>query len=106
MAAMRGRVVIIVDDGLATGATMRAAVHSVRKRKPDRLIVAVPVGAAESCDALRREADEVICLSEPADFGAVGFYYRHFEPTGDTEVQAILRASYAERRPGEQKVAG
>ncbi|MEW6268033.1 MAG: phosphoribosyltransferase family protein [Thermodesulfobacteriota bacterium] len=105
MSEMRGRTVIVVDDGLATGATMRAAVRSVRRRKPARLIAAVPVGAAESCAALRKEVDELVCPHERADFGAVGFYYRNFEPTEDDEVQRILRASYAERRPA-AKAAG
>lgn len=101
MGEMRGRTVIIVDDGLATGATMRAAVRSVRKRKPARLIVAVPVGASDSCEALRPEVDELVCPYERPDFGAVGFYYDNFEPTQDEEVQRLLRESYAERRPAE-----
>jgi len=85
-----GRTVILVDDGLATGATMRAAVRSVRQRAPVRLVVAVPVGSREACAALRGEADEVVCLDEPEFFGAVGSFYREFEPTQDEEVQRLL----------------
>lgn len=85
-----GRTVILVDDGLATGATMRAAVASVRKQAPARVIVAVPVGSPQACDALRSEADEVICLQEPEDFGAVGIWYDHFEQTEDSDVKELL----------------
>jgi len=86
-----GRIVLLVDDGLATGATMRASVRCLRKRRPARLIVAVPVGSQEACDALRREADEVVCPSVPDFFGAVGFFYQDFEATEDAEVLEILR---------------
>jgi putative phosphoribosyl transferase len=85
-----GRIVILVDDGLATGATMRAAVRSVRQHKPARMIVAVPVGSREACAALRGEADEVICLHEPEVFRAVGSWYHHFEQTADNEVERLL----------------
>lgn len=104
MGRVKDRTVIVVDDGLATGATMRAAVRSVRTMRPAKLIVAVPVGSQQACAALRQEADEVICLSEPEPFFAVGLYYQRFAPTEDDEVQAILQASYAERRPPSQKV--
>lgn len=103
--AVQGRTVIVVDDGLATGATMRAAVRSVRKRQPTRLVVAVPVGSREACSALRAEADEVVCLSEPEPFFAVGLYYQHFEPTEDAEVQEILQEAYALRQR-EREAAG
>jgi len=85
-----GRTVILVDDGLATGATMRAAVRSARQQGCGRLIVAVPVGSTEACAALRGEADEVVCLREPDDFGAVGNWYDHFEQTEDEEVRRLL----------------
>lgn len=85
-----GRTVILVDDGLATGATMRAAVRSVRAARPSRLVVAVPVGAPSTCASLRSEADEVVSLLEPDPFLAVGLYYRHFEPPTDAEVQRLL----------------
>lgn len=95
-----GRVVIVVDDGLATGATMRAAVRSVRMQRPARLIVAVPVGPVATCTELRQEADEVVCRFQPEPFWAVGLYYEHFEPTEDAEVQRILRGwdAAAQRR--------
>ncbi len=92
---IRDRIVIVVDDGLATGATMRAAVRSVRKHRPQRLVVAVPVGSSEACDALRDEADEVVCVSMPEPFGAVGRFYRSFEPVEDAEVESILREFFA-----------
>jgi len=88
---IEGRVVIIVDDGLATGATMRASVRSVRRRNPARLVVAVPVGSREACADLRNEADEVLCAYEPALFLAVGLHYERFCPTLDNEVMAILQ---------------
>ena len=88
---IQGRVVIIVDDGLATGATMRASVRSVRKRNPARLVVAVPVGSREACADLRKESDEVVCAYEPAVFLAVGLHYERFYPTPDDEVTAILQ---------------
>lgn len=84
------RTVILVDDGLATGATMRAAVRSARRQHPARVIVAVPVGSREACAALRVEADEVICLHEPEDFGAVGMWYVSFPQLDDAEVQRLL----------------
>lgn len=90
-----GRVVILVDDGLATGATMHAAVRSVRKQKPGHLIVAAPVGSREACAALASEADEVVCPWQPEPFGAVGLYYRNFVQTSDAEVQGILQRSPA-----------
>ncbi len=90
-ARIRERIVIVVEDGLATGATMRASVRSVRKSGPARLVVAVPVGSREACVALRQEADEVVCLYEPAVFWAVGLYYENFAPTLDAEVAQILQ---------------
>jgi len=83
-------VVIIVDDGVATGATMRAAIQVVRRLRPARLVVAVPVGAPQTCAMLRAEADEVVCLYEPDPFLAVGLYYQDFMPTGDAEIQRML----------------
>jgi predicted phosphoribosyltransferase len=92
-ASVAGRTVILVDDGLATGATMRAAAQSVRKRQPRKLIVAVPVGSREACEALRQDADEVVCLMTPDPFWAVGLYYADFSPVSDEEVSAILASS-------------
>lgn len=92
-----GRTVIVVDDGLATGATMRAAVRSVRRQQPAKLVVAVPVGSREACTALRQEADEVVCPHELEAFGAVGLYYERFDPVEDVQVQGILEEAHAER---------
>ncbi|GAA1603292.1 hypothetical protein GCM10009804_69650 [Kribbella hippodromi] len=89
---VRGRVVVLVDDGLATGATMRAAVEAVRKQQPARVIVAVPVGAAETCRRLERVADEVVCAWTPRYFNAVGQAYRDFGPVTDDAVRAALES--------------
>jgi putative phosphoribosyl transferase len=91
--ALAGRTVILVDDGLATGATMRAAVRAARAAKPGRLIVAVPVGAADACDMLAGEADEVVCPARPEPFGAVGAYYERFTQVEDDTVMRLLAES-------------
>ena len=85
-----GRTVILVDDGLATGSTMRAAVAAVRRHDPKRVIVAIPVAPAATCAELRALADEVVCTLTPDDFGAVGLWYEDFSPTSDAEVRAVL----------------
>ncbi len=90
-----GKAVLLVDDGLATGATMRAAVKAVRALKARQIVVAVPVGPHATCEELSREADEVICLHEPSDFEAVGQYYDNFSQTTDFEVRALLKAAAA-----------
>jgi predicted phosphoribosyltransferase len=87
---LANKTVILVDDGLATGSTMRAAVQAVRQQRPGRVIVAVPVGAVETCAELGREADEVVCVRMPEPFVAVGLWYRDFTPTSDNEVRALL----------------
>lgn len=87
---LEGRVVMLVDDGLATGATMRAASRAVRIERPSLLVVAVPVGSQQACGELRDDADEVICLERPEAFRAVGLYYDHFEPVDDTVVRQLL----------------
>lgn len=84
------KTVVLVDDGLATGSTMRAAVASVRAQQPARVIVAVPVGAPSTCDELGRESDEVVCLRTPDPFIAVGLWYRDFTETSDHEVRELL----------------
>lgn len=98
--ALEGRTVVIVDDGLATGATMLAAIRSARLRRPERIVAAVPVGDAATCAALRREADEMVCATMPSELFAVGNWYRDFGQTTDEEVIALLAASreHAERR--------
>ncbi|EGJ49390.1 phosphoribosyltransferase [Desulfocurvibacter africanus] len=85
-----GKVVILVDDGLATGATMRAAVLAVKVKKPQKVVVAVPTGSAEACHILNAEADEVLCLDVPTHFGGVGAWYRDFAQTSDEEVLDLL----------------
>lgn len=87
-----GRVVIVVDDGLATGATMMAALHAVRQRGPERLVCAVPVASAESIELVQPHADEVVCLDVPPFFGAVGRFYASFPQVEDEEVVRLLRA--------------
>lgn len=87
---VRDRVVLVVDDGLATGSTMRAAVAAVRGRAPSQVVVAVPVGSADTCSALAREADEVVCAWTPTPFYAVGQGYVDFGQTSDDEVRAAL----------------
>jgi putative phosphoribosyl transferase len=87
---LTGRTVVLVDDGFATGATMRAAVAGARARGVARIIVAAPVGARETCQALAREADEVVCLIGPPEFFAVGQFYVDFSQTPDEEVRGLL----------------
>jgi len=92
-----GRVAIVVDDGIATGASMIAALHSVRAKKPARLVCAVPVAAAVSLENIRPCADEVVCLETPEDFQAVGQFYREFAQVEDNEVVALL-ASHGKQK--------
>ena len=87
---VRGKSAILVDDGLATGATMRAAVAAVRQMGAARIVVAVPVAPPDSCELLRNEVDELICLESPDDFHAVGQFYQDFTQTTDEEVRALL----------------
>ncbi len=87
---LAGKIVILVDDGLATGSTMRAAVMAARQQQPARVIVAVPVGAPSTCADLATDADDVVCVRTPDPFVAVGLWYRDFTPTSDHEVRALL----------------
>src|SRR5207253_2545704 len=87
---LRDRIVILVDDGLATGATMRAAVKALRERGAAKIVVAVPVGPPDTCHALEERADETICLSTPEFFQAVGQYYEDFSQTSDEDVRELL----------------
>ena len=90
---LRDRAVILVDDGLATGATMQAAVLATRQQAPARIVVAAPVGARATCERLGRIADRVVCVATPEPFDAVGVWYRNFEQTSDEEVTALLAAA-------------
>lgn len=88
---VRGRMVIVIDDGIATGATARASLRALRAMGPARLVLAVPVAAADSVATLRGEVDELVCLEAPVDFAAVGYWYEDFEQVSDDEVIALLR---------------
>src|SRR5437773_8137299 len=99
---LRDRIVILVDDGLATGATMRAAVKALRQRGAAKIVVAVPVGPPDTCREIEQEADETICLSTPVFFQAVGQYYEDFSQTSDEDVRELLSSAAQERpAPGE-----
>jgi len=95
---IEGKTVILVDDGLATGSTMRAAIEAVRKRNPKQVIMAVPAASEETCNAFRKEADDVICAITPDPFVAVGLWYEDFSPTTDEEVRELLNKA-AEEEP-------
>jgi putative phosphoribosyl transferase len=90
---VRGRTVILIDDGLATGSTMRAAAAALRKKQPARIVVGVPVSAAETCDEFRMEVDEIICAAMPEPFQGVGLWYKDFSQTTDQEVRDLLKDS-------------
>jgi predicted phosphoribosyltransferase len=90
---VEGRTVILVDDGLATGSTMRAAVQAVRRLRARSVVVAAPVGAADTCEAMRHIADDVVCVVAPAQFMAVGAWYQDFSETSDDEVRGLLARS-------------
>ena len=87
---VKGRTVIVVDDGIATGATIRASLKALRLRSPARLVLAVPVAPAEMITALQDEVDEIICLETPAPFTAIGVHYRDFAQTSDAEVTSLM----------------
>lgn len=102
---LQGRTVILVDDGVATGGTVRAAIRALRERRPGRIVLAVPVGAVESLDALRPEVDALVCV-HPAEFMmAVGEFYDDFSQTSDEEVQALLARVRGQRREAESPEA-
>jgi len=90
-AEVAGRTAIVIDDGVATGATTRAALRATRMRNPKRLVLAVPVAPSDSLSELRREADDIVCLEDHPMFGAIGFYYRDFRQVSDEEVIEILQ---------------
>ena len=81
----------MVDDGIATGATILAAVRAVRERKPKELVLAVPVAPLDTIEKLRAEVDDIVCLETPGDLGAIGYFYRDFHQVSDEEVIATLK---------------
>jgi predicted phosphoribosyltransferase len=87
---VEGKTVIVVDDGLATGATMRAAITALRDRQADTIVVAVPTGSPQTCAEIGETVDEIVCPRTPEEFTAVGVWYRDFEPTSDDEVRRLL----------------
>ena len=93
---VRDKIAIIVDDGLATGLTMQAAIHEIRKRRPRKVVVAVPVAAAETADKLRAEVDDLVILHIPEGwFGAIGSFYQRFDQVSDDEVVALMKSTAA-----------
>ena len=94
---VRGRTVILVDDGLATGATMLAAIKALKQQQPARIVVAVPTGSPETCEQMRAEVDDVICAITPEPFAAVGLWYEDFSQTTDEEVRELLARSDSRR---------
>jgi putative phosphoribosyl transferase len=98
-AEVRGQVVILVDDGLATGSTMRAAVAALKQKHPQRIVVGVPVASAQTCEELHGEVDEIICVNTPEDFYAVGQWYEDFSQTSDDEVRELLNRAKEQFEP-------
>jgi predicted phosphoribosyltransferase len=91
---LSGKTVILVDDGLATGSSMRAAVQAVRQHRPERVVVAVPVASPETCRTLAREVDEIVCATTPERFSSVGRWYLDFDQTSDAEVERLLARAW------------
>jgi len=96
---VEGRIAILIDDGLATGASMRAAVAALRRMRPARIVVAVPIAAPSTCEEFRDEVDEVVCARTPEPFYAVGLWYEDFSQTTDDEVRDLLARAARERSP-------
>jgi putative phosphoribosyl transferase len=101
---VKGKTVILIDDGLATGSTMRAALAALRRQGPAKVVVAVPIGAVETCAAFELEADETICAETPEPFYAVGAWYRDFSETTDDEVHDLLEQAANGRKPAVRSV--
>ena len=93
MPEIQGKTVIVVDDGLATGSTMKVALAALRQKHPARLIVAVPIAPPETCESLRNDADEIVCAATPESFVAVGAWYRQFDQITDEEVRSLMEAT-------------
>jgi putative phosphoribosyl transferase len=104
-AEVAGHTAIVIDDGVATGATTRAALRATRMRNPKRLVLAVPVAPSDSLSELRREADDTVCLEEDSMFGAIGFYYHDFRQVSDEEVIEILHR-FPAGKPRKSSLAG
>ncbi len=100
---IRGRTIILIDDGIATGATMHAAVAVLRQQQPARIIIAVPVAASSTCEEFATEVEEFVCIRRPEAFYAVGFWYENFSPTTDEEVRSLLEQSRQEQAITPQK---
>ena len=98
---VKDKTAIIVDDGIATGATVRASLHALKRQGPKRTVVATPVAPLQAVEDLQQEADDVICLETPAYFGAIGFFYRDFSQVSDAEVSRLLEGMRAEGIPKE-----
>lgn len=103
---LAGRVVIVVDDGIATGATVRAALRAIRRAEPRKLILAVPVAPPDTAADLRSEVDELVCLLRPEQFGSIGRFYADFDQVDDAEVVHLLRRSAAATAPAEGPEGG
>jgi putative phosphoribosyl transferase len=106
---VHGRTVILVDDGIATGATMRAAVAAVRQQQPARIVIAIPVAASSTCEEFVGEVDELVCVLRPEAFFAVGFWYEHFSQTTDEEVRDLLQQTTHEQvvtKPTQRRAPG
>jgi predicted phosphoribosyltransferase len=101
--AIAGRTIILIDDGLATGSTMRAAVEAIQKQRPRRLVVGAPIGAAETCDQFSRDVDEMVAVACPDDFRAVAMWYEDFSQTPDAVVIKLLQEAAARRRKTEEQ---
>ncbi|HLI06286.1 MAG TPA: phosphoribosyltransferase [Ktedonobacteraceae bacterium] len=97
---VKGKIVILVDDGLATGSTMRAAIEALKQEHPARIVVAVPVGALQTCEALIQQVSEVVCAQMPEPFYGVGYWYQNFEQTGDQEVHDLLARAHQQQPIG------
>jgi putative phosphoribosyl transferase len=96
--AVENRTVLVVDDGLATGASMNAAIRALRQRRPRSISVAVPTGSVDTCNQLRNEADEVVCVMTPEPFYSIGVWYSDFMPISDEEISRLLKEATEERR--------
>jgi putative phosphoribosyl transferase len=101
---LQGRTVILVDDGLATGATMRAAIRALRQQQPARLVVGVPVSSSETCQEIGSEVDEILCVETPRPFYCVGLWYKHFPQTTDEEVRNLLSLAEKSQQPSAMSV--